>query len=166
MTEKETVIYELQQFLRNISRAFGEISLIIPDGIFSDSTETALKEFQKNESLPVTGKADFATWDRLREENKRAVFKGSEPNQVVYIKNEDLPLVLGMENNQVYTLKSMLKKAQSNFSNFLPAESNSIFDPITKENVIRWQKIAFLPPTGQVDKATWNSISDYHSQVP
>ncbi len=165
MTEREQAIFEFQQYLRNISRAFGEIPLIIPDGNFTDETEQSIKAFQKNNSLPVTGKVDFDTWEKLKDKNNRAVFESSDPRGSFPIKNEDLPLKEGMSSQAVQTLKLMLFNLSGRYSNFTEVEPSLFFDGETANNVLRFQEIAFLPLTGEVDKTTWNSLGDIFSLV-
>ena len=58
-------VYELQTYLRYISRFVKSIPLVNPDGIYGPKTKEAVIEFQKAFGLPVTGEADFETWTRI-----------------------------------------------------------------------------------------------------
>ena len=55
-------IYDLQTFLRRIQRDQGYPNPIAPDGIFGPETAAAVRDFQRQNSLPVTGAADYGTW--------------------------------------------------------------------------------------------------------
>ena len=55
-------IYDLQTFLRRIQRDQGYPNPIAPDGIFGPETAAAVQDFQRQNSLPVTGTADYGTW--------------------------------------------------------------------------------------------------------
>jgi peptidoglycan hydrolase-like protein with peptidoglycan-binding domain len=46
-------------------QAAGYSTITVIDGIFGDQTEAALRQFQEDEGLPVTGVADEATWSAL-----------------------------------------------------------------------------------------------------
>ena len=62
---RKTTFIDLQTFLRRIQREPGSHpSRIAPDGIFGAETAAAVRDFQRQNSLPVTGAADFGTWDR------------------------------------------------------------------------------------------------------
>ena len=57
-------IFDLQTFLRRIQRSQGHIQPLVPDGIFGAETAAAVRDFQRQNSLPVTGTADFDTGTR------------------------------------------------------------------------------------------------------
>lgn len=162
MTEKERVIFEIQQYLRNIAKAESDEPAVIPDGIFSEETAEYVRAFQKNKGLDVTGKVDFATFEALRDENERAIFEASLPIQVMAIGNEDLPLSYGDENDFVQKLKMMLDFVADAYGNFPKLKKDSFFDKDTEEAVRRWQSVIFVPETGEVDKITWNSLAAYY----
>ena len=79
MTEKEKVIYEIQQYLRNLAKSVSGDPAIIPDGIFSEETAVEVRNFQQKNSLPVTGKVDYVTFERLKNENARVLSEASLP---------------------------------------------------------------------------------------
>ncbi|MBQ5905246.1 MAG: peptidoglycan-binding protein, partial [Clostridia bacterium] len=47
MTDKQMAISELQQALRDIAKTDSDILSVIPDGIFAEETEEAVKSFQR-----------------------------------------------------------------------------------------------------------------------
>lgn len=162
MDEKQQAIFEIQTFLRNISKINKDIPSVVPDGIYDDKTRKSVTEFQKFNSLDATGKVDFATWKMLSEENDAALFILSSPIQVAPIKNSDLPLKRGDIKDTIYTLKLMLKKLADEFNNFIAPELNNLFDEQTENQIRNWQKIIRIPQTGEVDKMTWNMLSKYY----
>ena len=93
MTDKERAISELQRTLRDIAKTDSDILSVIPDGIFAEETEESVKSFQRKFGFTETGKVDFELWDKIQQERRKALFILSEPNQVIPIKKEDLPLV-------------------------------------------------------------------------
>ena len=46
-----------------------------------------------------------------------------------------------------------------------PVQVTGIYGPATAESVRRYQVQFQLPPTGQVDEATWNSIANTYRNV-
>lgn len=162
MTEKEKVIFEIQQKLRNISKGQSDAPAIIPDGIFSDETKKAVTDFQKSHNLNQTGRVDFATFEELKRENERVLFRESLPVQVMRIRNEDFPISYGDENEFVEKLKIMLNLVADRHKNFSSLERNSVFDRDTEDQVRKWQAVTFTRETGVVDKETWNSLAAYY----
>ena len=55
----------IQEQLNAISSVYTAIPSVIPDGIFGERTQAAVREFQSIFGLPQTGIVDFATWYRI-----------------------------------------------------------------------------------------------------
>ena len=161
LTDKQRAVSELQQWLRNIAKSKSDAPAIIPDGIFSSETRFEVEDFQRENGLPVTGVVDLATWEAIRETDRAVNYERELPRQVAPIDNEDLPLVIGEDNRFIDTLKLMLGYASEKYANFESIDEKG-FGEETQREVIRWQSVAFLPETGEVDKATWNSLADFY----
>ena len=58
-------IRSLQSMLRLLQRHAGKPTTVVPDGIFGPETARALREFQQQNGLPVTGAADLTTWNAV-----------------------------------------------------------------------------------------------------
>lgn len=153
---------ELQQRLRNISKVHKDVPSVIPDGIFGEETENAVRAFQRKFGFSETGVVDFEIWDRINEESKKALFVLSDPNQVISIKNEDLPLVIGQIGREVHTLNLMLRRLGELYSNFRSENTGDEFTDETEREVRKWQKVIGHDITGEVDKLTWNRLAEHY----
>ena len=162
MTEKEKAIAELQSYLRNLSRTDSDIERVVPDGIFGEETKNSVKSFQRKYGFEENGIVDYDLWTKITEENDKAVFLYSEPRQAGRISNSDLPLTVGMKNNIIYHLKTMLLFLSQRHNNFNAVTVNDIFDKEAEESILQWQRVIRAPDSGIVDKATWNSLADYY----
>lgn len=158
----DDAVFEMQSYLRNISRLDSDISKVVPDGIFAEETTSAVKSFQQKYGLDETGIVNFETWESIKNKNSEAVFAASEPVQIVRITNEDLPLTIGMDNTLVYTLHLMLNSVASRYDNFTPLPLQSLFDENTEREVKRWQRVISHNENGQVDKFTWNNLAQFY----
>lgn len=105
---------------------------------------------------------DFQVWDKINDEHKKALFILSNPIQVIEIKREDLPLVLGQISKQVHMLNMMLNSLSEQYSNFQNVGHNDEFSAKTKEEVEKWQRIINHDITGEVDKLTWNRLAEHY----
>lgn len=161
MTDKQQAISELQQWLRNIQKSEGDDPAIIPDGIYSAETRAYVEAFQRERGLPVTGVVDLVTWEALRDASLTVDLNREPPRQVAPITNEDLPLIRGMNNKFTDTLKLMLNHVAEIYKSFELIEEEG-FGVLTERGVRRWQRVAFLPETGEADKATWNTLADFY----
>ena len=61
------IVSVLQYMLRELSRDYGDTLNIEISGIYDESTESAVKEFQKSNSLYTNGRVDQETWNRITE---------------------------------------------------------------------------------------------------
>lgn len=159
MTEKQKAIYEAQGYLRNISRAFGEIPLLTSDGIYGEETEKAVLAFQRRQGLTQNGIIGYETWTEIVKENDRAVFLTSE---TTLIDKEKLPLRRGDKDDAVYHLKTMLLYLGRNYGNFDEVTVNDEFDAETEKSVRQWQRVIRTEETGEVDKLTWERLVGWY----
>ncbi len=162
MINTDQVVFEVQEYLRNISKVNPNITRIIPDGIYGNKTTDAVNDFQRQHSIEQTGKVDFETWQKLISENEKALFQLSKPIQTAPISNNDLPLEKGDRNEFVSQLKLMLNHVAREFSNFNELDIDEYYDDYTEREVTKWQKVINEPETGVVNKMTWNMLSEYY----
>ena len=162
MTDKRKAIAELQQALKDIAKTDSDILSVIPDGIFAEETEKAVKSFQRKYGFTETGAVDFEQWEKIQAEKNKALFALSEPIQVTAIKKENLPLVLGQISKEVQTLNIMLNHLSERYSNFENVGSTDEFSAKTKAEVEKWQRVIGHDVTGEVDKLTWNRLSQHY----
>lgn len=168
-TEKDLQehISELQQYLRTISRLNKNIPSIIPNGLYDNLTEEAVRSFQRDYGLPVTGKVDNETWDKIYEvyqsvqelyEDIAAIFPVPSTERS-YIREGDSGFL-------VYILQAMLNTISSFYGNLNDIEINGRYGSETAEAVADLQDIIGLPRTGEVDFRTWNRLAqlyNYHA---
>ena len=58
-------IRSLQTMLRTLAHADETLLKLVPDGIYGPNTVQAVREFQRQNGLPVTGETDNTTWNKL-----------------------------------------------------------------------------------------------------
>ncbi len=60
------LVWIIQLLLRDILILYGRDENILPiDGIYGERTEEAVRDFQQVHRLPVTGRVDQTTWNRM-----------------------------------------------------------------------------------------------------
>ena len=164
MTEKGKAIYELQEYLRNIGRYDSDIEPVIPDGIFAEETENAVRSFErKYTDREESGIVDYELWTRILEENEKAVFYFSKPKSIAPVRSSDLPLRYGDRKNAVYHLNALLLELSEMHSNFPSVTVSDYYGEETAEAVKQWQRAARLPDSGITDKVTWNLLAEHFS---
>ena len=158
----DTAVFEIQSYLRNISRVDRDIPSLIPDGIFGDETTQSVLAFQRKSLLPQTGRVDYETWSRIFEENEKALFILSEPLQTAPVTRDDLPLKKGKVSHLNSSVNLMLLRLSDFYGNFSGASLSSDYTEETERLISAFQSLSGLPVTGETDKQTWNLLSSLY----
>lgn len=156
-------IYELQTYLRFISRYIPDIPDINPDGIYGPETENAVSAFQKRFGLPVTGNADFETWTNIVEVYDELI-RTRKNLRPVHIYPVDIPnFKEGDDFEEIYVLQVMLSRLAKIFGNIHPVKITGVFDSDTKKAVEDLSKIYNRETKSVVDRELWNILADVYS---
>ena len=155
----DTAVYEIQGYIRNISRVDSEIPSLVPDGIYGEETARSVTAFQRKHLLPQTGRVNLDTWNKLLEENDKAVFMFSDPVKTAPARNRDFPLKKGKESHLNANVNLMLRRLSDFFSNFDRAALTPDYTEETERLIGIFQSVTGNTVTGETDKSTWNLLS-------
>ena len=159
-------IIEIQNNLRELTKAGWALPSIIADGIYGEQTRKAVRQFQLTQELPVTGRVDLITWQVLRAAADRSRWERS-PASPIYPWNR--PLAGGTANpgertDLIYIVQIMLRESVA-YDFELPL--TGVLDDATSRALSRFQQINGLAVTGQVDRSTWDALADaYNKYLP
>ena len=157
-------IYDLQTFLRRIQRDRGYPNPIAPDGIFGPETAAAVRDFQRQNSLPVTGAADYGTWTAIYQAYRVLLSGDALPESVTFFPSGSAAeLKTGDKGPSVFVLQLMLGTALPHFSISAPVPLTGEYDADTVAGVRRAQGVFLLPQTGVTDRATWEALALFHN---
>lgn len=155
--DRRAVVTHLQEMLRAIQIASGKAVTVPVDGIFDTSTAEAVRAFQRQNGLPITGAVDKDTYDLLYERSLEAEFAQSEPLPI-YLFKRGRSVKKGEIGDFVLLLKGLLNELTARYDGYAPLPPSNVFDDDTEAAVAELQSRNGLPPTGIVDAATWNAI--------
>ncbi len=155
-------IRNLQTYLRQLSYTDSNIASPPIDGIFDTVTESSLRAFQRRSSLPESGVADRATWNRLYEEYLLSLGQNAVPAPLSLFPRvpDGYSLSRGDEYYLVSIIQLLLNELRIIYDTFIPLVVSGIFDEATEANIIDFQSKNQLPVTGRVDRATWDRIAE------
>ena len=156
-------IFNLQRYLRQLSRFDPDIPAIDEDGIFGEETRASLEAFQKKYGLPITGAADPQTWAMLFNEYLASVEAYTRPEPVYLFPRfpADYSVGRGDENLLVGVIQFLLREITTLYGRdnaALPLDG--VFGEVTEQAVKDFQTVNRLPPNGRVDRITWNRLAD------
>lgn len=155
-------IYNLQRYLRQLSRFDPAIPAVDEDGIFGEETRASLAAFQRKYGLPITGTADPETWARLFREYLASVEELTRPLPVYLFPRfpSDYSVGAGDENLLVGVIQYLLRELLTLYGKdveLLPLDG--VFNELTERAVRDFQTVQRLPPDGRVDRVTWNRLA-------
>lgn len=154
--QKRDNIKEVQTYLHRIAQQDKRIPVVIPDGIYGDETERAVKAFQRLYGLPETGEVDKDTWDRIVEIYLTITAK---PEPINAFPSSGFILREGDTGPLVYLVQIMLDTLAKKYNNLNRQRVNGVYGSETTGNVKEIQKNSRLEQTGDVNRETWNSIT-------
>lgn len=159
-TEKDA-IRNLQTYLRRLSYMDDDMIKVPIDGIFETYTQNAVRQFQRNNDLPLTGVADRQTWDAVYQAYLKELERIALPDPIIPFPSfpVDYKIALGEESFLVSIVQHMLQELSTIYDTFDAVKINGKYDDTTKEAIKNFQERNGLMPTGEVDKATWNALS-------
>ncbi len=152
-------IESLQLMLKTISYALETIPTVNPDGIFDPATEQAVRAFQQEYGLPVTGVVDDSTFREI----VRIYTIARELLETAQSPVIRFPSVLeispGQNHPHVLLGQAMFTAIAGDFPEFSPLRLTGTVDAPTEKDIRQLQEVAGLPITGKLDKATWNRLA-------
>ena len=156
-------IFNLQRYLRQLSRFDPDIPSVDEDGIFGEETRRSLSAFQRKYGLSITGAADPDTWARLFNEYLASVETYTRPAPVYLFPRfpTDYSIGRGDENLLVAVVQYLLREITTLYGRDnaeLPLDG--VFGEVTEQAVKDFQTVNRLPPDGRVDRITWNRLAE------
>ena len=152
-------IKSLQLMLKTIAYALGTIPIVNPDGIFDATTQQAVRAFQQEYDLPVTGIADETTFNKIVEVYRIA-------QELIVLAQSPVihyPVSLNISPEQshphIYLAQAMFTAIHNEFPEFRALDLTGTLDRNTEFNIRLLQERAGFPATGVMDKATWNRLN-------
>ena len=159
-------VYNLQQMLRAIFQVRGMQPELIPDGFFNETTENAVKNFQRMKNMEPTGVVDNETWDLIVEEYDFAVIEGNDPICVQLFTREDFKVPSGEARARLAVLQAMLQVMHKRFRNLPHVEITGVNDAQTNDALKLYREVFALPQGEGMDHQLWyHFVKAYESSV-
>ncbi len=145
--------------LRKIALTTGSIPVIVPDGIYGDTTRNAVISFKSQNGLPTNDDIDLETWNTIFDAYKEAMFLTSRGEPIYPFPSRDYEVAAGERTDFIMILQTILSSLSAVYDDFEDLEINGIYDEQTKNAVKRFQKYHLLEDDGVLDKRTWDTAA-------
>ena len=153
----------LQSILDFIAVFYPTVSSVSRDGIFGESTQNALKEFQRTFGLEQTGIVSPEDWQVLYNTSLDIIRATTEYSPEQKFPGNDLSI--GSRGDAVRLMQTYLNAISERFTQIPTIDADGIFGPATQRAVSAFQRSFQLPQTGIIDVSTWERIVQIYNFI-
>lgn len=151
-------IRRVQDYLFEIHLYEG-ISYVAPrDGIYGNTTRTAVREFQERTALPMTGIVDLSTFEALRDTALK--YSAENARETHLYSPKGFPLRPGARGADVDVLHALLRSISVHERDMPPIPRTSYFSEETAAAVRYMQKIFQIDEDGIVDAMLFKRLEN------
>ena len=151
-------ISDIQTYLREIHHSGANVRSVIPDGIYGQHTRDAVSDFQRCTGIPETGEVNKDTWNAIYAAYDDARRNLNMQEGITPFPALDEIMTEGDSGTSVLMLQAMLNTIAGMHINIAMNDMNGYYNENTALAVSEIQAASGLPPTGQTDIRTWNTI--------
>ena len=155
--DEAAVVRQLQTMLRSIQIARGDVVTVPVDGIYDTATRDAVEKIQRENGLPATGSADLETYNLIYGAALEADFANSAPLPL-YAFPKGRTLRAGEVSDLVILVRVILNALTHGYDDHTLFDLDGAYTDDIAAAIRRFQMRNGIPPTGEVDKATWNAL--------
>ena len=164
--EQGPEVRNVQYLLAFLALFYDTLPTVSYDGVFGPETEAAVRAFQEQFDLPVTGEVDFDTWDVLY--RTYLGFLETIPFQYtegIILPYPGIPLRLGSESDEVRLLQEYLNYVSAFYPEIPSVTPTGYFGNQTQTAVLALQRFAGIPANGTVAAQTWNALTSLYEDL-
>lgn len=159
-------IRDLQHMLDRLSRRFPQLPRLSETGVFDELTLEAVMVFQRDFGLPVTGAVDHDTWYAVVEAYRNDLLHYGAPSLLRVLPDGEFRAGAGQSGEPVRIAQAMLCALSRSLANFPQCQTSQVNEGGTLHDLRQLQKLAGLPETGELNRATWEFLTRlYHIYV-
>lgn len=148
-------ILSLQVMLRVLAQAEGEISGVIPDGIYGPETTRSVAAFQQKHGIEASGQADHATWNQIVDvfTRRSPLVLPAAPLSIVWQPMQTI--AHGEENLQLHLIQGMLSAIRCVFPQMPELSVTGVHDAASVRAVRWFQRKCGLSEDGVLTQIDW-----------
>ena len=158
-------VREIQTYLRALSRYNLTLPRVSIDGVYGPETAGAVRTFQEQHGLDVTGEVDPLTWTAIYAEYQRVLNLRAPAQFVAPFPSPDTVIRQGDTGDLVVIVQMILRAISERFSGIPFYRVDGIYSETDVTAVKNLQQRAGLAVTGEVDRDTWNALVDTYNHI-
>lgn len=157
-------VEQLQTYLRLIAKQDERLPLLAIDGIYGDRTRQTVNEFQRINSLAVTGEVDETTWNEIFRQYSEIFQKNAPARKVDLFRYPDATLDFGQSGITIYLVQTMILAISEVFDNISRIAISGTVDEITNKQIEKLKNIFDLQESID-DKFFFDRLSLLYEQT-
>ena len=159
-------VRDLQRMLDWLSRRHTQLPRLVITGIFDELTLEAVMIFQRDFGLPVTGIVDHDSWRAIVSAYQADQLHYGQPSPLRVLPHGAFSTEAGHSSEQLRIAQAIFCSLSNVLDNFSECETNQLNQGVTQENLLCVQRLAGLPETGALNRATWEYLTRlYHIYI-
>ncbi|MBQ8397355.1 MAG: peptidoglycan-binding protein [Clostridia bacterium] len=160
-------VRNLQRYLRQLAENDTRFILVPIDGVYESATRAAVENFQRLSQLPVTGTVDSVTWAAVYRAYLVSRARTDPPLGITPFPRqpEDYTIGVGEVSDLVAILHLMLSALSLTYDELANIPEGKLYTDRTEHAVRQIQGRHALPPTGRVDRVTWNALAEAYNRL-
>ena len=158
-------VRSLQYMLDQLAIHDPKLVRLAVDGVFGERTLEAVMVFQREYHDPVTGVVDLDTWNAIRQAYIKIELLYGIPPALNVLPNGGYTADVGAEGEPLIIVQAMFISLSKKVSNFKPCKVDGHNDGNTQADIRTIQKLAGLPVTGVLDRATWSFLAQLYQAL-
>lgn len=156
----------IQYYLNVIAYFNPNLNTFPISNTFDGNTVNAVKNFQTQYSLPVTGIIDEATWNSVKQVYADIYSELPEGYQENYAKlYPGYFLTPGSSGPDVRDLQTYLALIATTDGNIPVVTVDGVYGIETRDAIYTFQRLNNIPTTGSVGPVTWNAIAQRYDAI-
>ena len=155
-------IESLQTMLRNISGNYGDVPLVVPDGIFGAQTLEAVQALQQLFGLESDGVVNFNTWNKIVEISNQVSAEnvGGRPVLAYNESNEDI--LPGETIIDLYVIQAMMKALAAVIESLDDIEVTGTHDRPSVDAVKKIQVVVGMDDNGIITVEFYDNLAQLY----
>lgn len=155
----ENHVFMLQEMLHQLTKGAPGQPTLIPSGRFDAETAEAVRWFQREHGLPVTGAVDRDTWDAIFQAYNQRIVQQQPPMAITPFDSGPISLCMGTQCCAIGLLQSMLWGLSHRFQNIQACPHTMTLDHETLLQVQKIQRISGSTPSETLTNDAWNQVA-------
>lgn len=152
ITDKKNPTRELQEYLRALSHTAEGMPHTPIDGFFGETTAEAVRVFQEQNGLPVTGEVGYLDWQAIYASYLQVQLTEKDP---LLLPPSRLPMKRDSRGEEVVLLQTLLAAVGAPLTHV-----TGHYSAETERAVREYQASRLLPVTGELDLTTWEALCE------